>query len=60
MATHKFTITIKGERPEAEIKALALAVLGSHLSAQTLSALAKVVREDPAKVALAKQFLGVS
>lgn len=59
METHRFTIAIKGDLTEAEIKAAALASLGSNLSAQTLAALARVVETDPAKVALAKKFLGV-
>lgn len=59
METHKFTIAIKGDRTEAEIKAAALASLGSNLSAKVLASLARVVESDPVKVSLAKRFLGV-
>lgn len=59
MTTHNFTITIPGDIDQAQKKAQALASLGSNLSAETLTALAKVVREDPLKVAMAKKFLGV-
>jgi len=59
MEKHRFTISISGNKQEATQKVHALAVLGSKLSSETLAALAKVVKEDPAKVELAKQFLGV-
>lgn len=60
METHKFTITISGTQKEATDKANGLAILGSHLSADTIVALAKVVQTDPKKVAMAKRFLGVA
>jgi len=59
MDKHKFTITISGTEKEASEKAEGLAILGSHLSAKTILALAQVVKNDPKKVALAKRFLGV-
>lgn len=59
MDKHVFKITISGSQKEASEKAQGLAVLASHLSAETISALAHLVKTDPAKVALAKQFLGV-
>jgi hypothetical protein len=59
MTTHKFTLTIEGTQNEATQKANAVAVLASLLDHQTLSALARVVQNDPKKVALAKKFLGL-
>lgn len=59
MEKHSFTITISGDLKSSTEKANALAVLASHLSAETLKALAHVVKTDPDKVALAKKFLGV-
>lgn len=60
METHKFSLTIKGTQDEATKKANALAILANGLDAKTLNALAKVVKTDPQKVALAKQFLGIA
>lgn len=59
MSKHKFTISISGTEKEATEKALGLAVLAGHLDAKTITALARVVQTDPAKVALAKGFLGI-
>ncbi len=59
MNKHKFTLTIEGSESEATEKANGLAIIASHLSAKTISALAKVIQNDPAKVELAKRFLGV-
>jgi hypothetical protein len=59
MEKHKFTISISGGQEEATKKINAVAVLASHLSAETLVALAKLVKEDPNKVELAKQYLGI-
>lgn len=59
MDKHVFKITISGTQKEAAEKAQGVAVLASHLSAETIAALAHLVKTDPAKVALAKQFLGV-
>ena len=59
MDKHSFTITISGDQKDATEKAQAIATLASHLSAETLKALAHVVKTDPKKVALAKKFLGV-
>lgn len=58
MGKHTFRITISGSQEQAEAKAKALAVMAS-LDAQTLTALAHIVKSDPQKVAMAKQFLGV-
>jgi hypothetical protein len=59
MANHKFNISISGDKETATVKAKAVATLASYLDAKTLKALAHVVKNDPAKVSLAKQFLGV-
>lgn len=59
MDKHKFNISISGTQKEATEKAKAVAELATYLNAQTLTALAKVVKTDPSKVALAKQFLGI-
>jgi len=59
MDKHSFNITISGEKKEATEKAQALGTLAAYLSAETLKALAHVVKNDPAKVAMAKKFLGV-
>lgn len=58
MSKQTFRITINGSKQEASQKANALAALAA-LDAKTLVALAHVVKNDPQKVALAKQFLGV-
>lgn len=57
MEKHSFKITIKGDKESATKKAKAIATLTSHLSAETLALFAKVVKTDPDKVELAKQFL---
>lgn len=59
MEKHKFTIAISGDKKTATQKANAVATLASYLDTKTLKALAEVVKTDPAKVKLAKQFLGV-
>lgn len=59
MENHKFSLTIQGKQQEATEKANALAELAKYLDSKTLKALAKVVKTDPSKVALAKQFLGI-
>ena len=59
MEKYKFNISITGSQKEATEKVNAVAVLASYLSADTLTALAKLVKEDPNKVELAKQYLGI-
>ena len=59
MDKHSFKIMISGSQKEASETAQGLAILASHLSSETIVALAHLVRTDPAKVALAKKFLGV-
>lgn len=59
MEKHKFSISISGTPAEAKEKATALAVIGAHLTTDTLLALARVVRDEPHKVDIAKRFLGL-
>ena len=44
---------------EADEKMMALSTIASKLSAKELSKLAHVVKNDPTKTALAKQYLGL-
>tara|TARA_B110001469_G_C9628455_1_gene313987 strand:- start:947 stop:1129 length:183 start_codon:yes stop_codon:yes gene_type:complete len=60
MEKHKFSISISGNKERATKKVKGLAVLASYLSAETIMALAKLVKEDPAKVEFAKDYLGIS
>lgn len=60
MEKHKFSISISGTKKEATEKANSVAILAAYLDAKTLKKLAEVVKNDPAKVKLAKQFLGLS
>jgi hypothetical protein len=60
MDKHKFSISISGSKKEATEKINGLAILASKLSADTITALAKLVKSDPAKVEAAKHYLGVS
>jgi hypothetical protein len=60
MENHKFSISISGSKKEATEKINGLAILASKLSADTITALAKLVKSDPAKVEAAKHYLGVS
>lgn len=59
MDKHKFTISISGTQQEATEKAQGIAVIASLLDAKTITALARVIKTDPAKVELAKGFLGI-
>lgn len=59
MSNHTFKISISGTKESATAKAKALATLGSYLDEKTLKALAHLVKNDPNKVAMAKNFLGV-
>ena len=59
MDKHKFTISISGAKDEATEKAQGIAVIASLLDAKTITALARVIKTDPSKVALAKGFLGI-
>ena len=58
MSKHTFRITVVGSLNDAQQKAKSLAALAA-LDVKTLNALAHIVKNDPQKVALAKQFLGV-
>ena len=55
----EFKLKINGDKAEATAKANALVTLAKYLDSKTLTALAKVVKTDPQKVALAKGFLGI-
>jgi len=46
-------------KPEADTKMKALTILASNLNVKELDKLAWIVKNDPAKTALAKQALGV-
>lgn len=59
MEKHSFKISISGSKDAATTKAKAIGTLAAYLDAETLKALAHVVKNDPEKVKLAKQFLGV-
>lgn len=55
-----FEITIEASDPkEAEAKLKAAAVLMQKLKHNELTRLADVVKNDPAKTSLAKQYLGL-
>ena len=60
MTKFNYTITVEAkEKAEADTKMKALTTLASNLSAKELDKLAWIVKNDPAKTKLAKQFLGV-
>lgn len=59
MEKHSFKISISGDKQTALAKAKAIGELAAYLDTKTLEALADVVKTDPEKVALAKEFLGV-
>jgi hypothetical protein len=56
--TYKITLEEKSEE-DADAKVDAMAVLVKKLTATELTKLAHIVKTDPAKTALAKQYLGV-
>lgn len=56
--TYKISLEEKTEG-EADAKVEALTVLAKKLSTKELTKLAHIVKTDPAKTALAKQYLGV-
>ena len=63
MATKRFSYKTSipaCSQAEADRKMKALMALASGLSASELSAFAQVVKNDPGKVKLAKDFLGIS
>ncbi|ASS47619.1 MAG: hypothetical protein A2724_13865 [Fluviicola sp. RIFCSPHIGHO2_01_FULL_43_53] len=60
MDKYKFSISIPAaSQKEAHDKAQALAIFAGSLDAKTLTALANVVQNDPAKINFAKKFLGI-
>ena len=56
--TYKISLEEKTET-DADAKVEALTVLAKKLSTKELTKLAHVIKTDPAKTALAKQYLGV-
>jgi len=56
--SYDFDITAPNEK-DADTKMKALTVLASNLSAKELEKLAWILKNDPAKTAMAKQYLGV-
>ena len=56
--TYKITLEEKSEA-DADAKVDAMAVLVKKLDASELTKLAYIVKTDPVKTALAKQYLGV-
>lgn len=60
METFKINVSIKGQSSEDALKKANAAVqLANQLDTKTIVALAHIVKSDPSKVALAKQFLGL-
>jgi hypothetical protein len=57
---YEFEIAVEASsKTEAETKMKALAVMVSRLTADELSKLAHIIKNDPVKTALAKKYLGV-
>lgn len=56
--SYKITLEEKSES-DADAKVGALTTLAKKLSVQELTKLAHIVKTDPVKTALAKQYLGV-
>ena len=60
METFNISVSIKGATAEDALKkANAASQLANNLDTKTIQALANIVKTDPSKVALAKQFLGL-
>jgi len=60
MKPYTFDFTIEAEKPEeAQIKMTALSILARKLKAHELQRLAQVVEKEPAKMILAKKYLGL-
>jgi hypothetical protein len=60
MDKYKFSISIPAtSQKEANDKAQTLAIIAGSLDAKTLTAFAHVIQNDPAKISLAKRFLGI-
>lgn len=58
--THEYDIKIEAKTAqEADDKMKALVLLASKLTGKELSGLANVVKNDPAKTALAKRYLNL-
>jgi hypothetical protein len=60
MKQYNYDLTLQaGNENEADTKMAALTILASKLTAQELAKLAHIVKNDPVKTAMAKQYLGV-
>lgn len=60
MKKYRYDLSIEaGSETEADAKMTALTTLASKLSQKELTKLAQVIKHDPVKTALAKQYLGV-
>ncbi len=60
MKKYQYEISIEAKtEAEADTKMAALTTLASKLTAQELSKLAHIVKNDPIKTAMAKKYLGV-
>ena len=60
MKKFNYEITIEAaNEAEADSKMASLTVLASKLKTNELAKLASVIKNDPAKTALAKQYLGL-
>ena len=60
MNKYSFKITIEApNEKDAETKMKALSVLSSNLNTKELEKLAWIIKNDPAKTKMAKQYLGV-
>jgi hypothetical protein len=60
MNKYSFEVTIEAQtQSEAEVKLLAASTLMQKLKAREIAKLADVVKNDPAKTALAKRALGL-
>lgn len=60
MENFKINVSIKGANAEDALKkANAASQLANDLDTKTIVALAHIVKTDPSKVAIAKQFLGL-
>lgn len=60
MKKYRYDLSIEAaSETEADAKMTALTTLASKLSQKELTKLAHVIKNDPAKTALAKQYLGV-
>ncbi|MEP7374725.1 MAG: hypothetical protein ABI675_15120 [Chitinophagaceae bacterium] len=60
MNKYNYDISIEAKtEQEADAKMASLTILASKLTAQELTRLAHIVKNDPVKTAMAKKYLGV-